>query len=31
LTYVDFRDEKRTVKNSGLWYGRVAEANRLDV
>jgi beta-glucosidase len=31
LTYVDFRDERRTVKNSGLWYGRVAEANRLDV
>jgi beta-glucosidase len=31
LTYVDFRDQKRTVKNSGLWYGRVAAANRLDV
>jgi len=31
LTYVDYRDEKRTVKDSGLWYGRVAEANRLDV
>ena len=29
LTYVDFRDQKRTVKNSGLWYGRVAAANRL--
>ncbi len=31
LTYVDFRDQKRTVKDSGLWYGRVAGANRLDV
>ncbi len=31
LTYVDFRDQKRTVKDSGLWYGRVAEANRLRV
>ncbi len=29
LTYVDFRDQKRTVKDSGLWYGRVAETNRL--
>ena len=31
LTYVDFRDQKRTVKDSGLWYARVAAANRLDV
>lgn len=31
LTYVDFRTQKRTVKDSGLWYGRVATANRLDV
>ena len=31
LTYVDFRDQKRTVKDSGNWYGRVAGANRLDV
>jgi len=31
LTYVDFRDQKRTVKDSGLWYGRVADANRLNV
>ncbi|HVH88780.1 MAG TPA: family 1 glycosylhydrolase [Terriglobales bacterium] len=31
LTYVDFRDQKRTVKDSGLWYGRVAASNRLDV
>jgi beta-glucosidase len=31
LTYVDFRSQKRTVKDSGLWYGRVAAANHLDV
>jgi beta-glucosidase len=31
LTYVDFRSQRRTVKDSGLWYGRVAAANRLDV
>lgn len=31
ITYVDFRDQKRTVKESGLWYGRAAAANRLDV
>src|SRR6201994_1452113 len=31
LTYVDFRSQKRTIKDSGLWYGRVAAANRLDV
>jgi len=31
LTYVDFRDQKRTVKDSGLWYGRVAAVNRLNV
>jgi beta-glucosidase len=31
LTYVDFRSQKRIVKDSGLWYGRVAAANRLDV
>jgi beta-glucosidase len=29
LTYVDFRDQKRTVKDSGLWYGRLAATNRL--
>jgi beta-glucosidase len=29
LTYVDFRDQKRTVKDSGLWYGHVAATNRL--
>jgi beta-glucosidase len=31
LTYVDFRDQKRTVKDSGHWYGRVTAENRLDV
>jgi beta-glucosidase len=30
LTYVDFRNQKRTVKDSGLWYGRVAATNRLE-
>ncbi len=29
LTYVDFRNQKRTVKDSGLWYGGVAATNRL--
>ena len=31
LTYVDFRSQKRTPKDSAKWYARVAEANRLDV
>jgi beta-glucosidase len=31
LVYVDFRDLKRTIKDSGNWYGRVAAANRIDV
>jgi beta-glucosidase/6-phospho-beta-glucosidase/beta-galactosidase len=29
LTYADFRDQTRTVKDSGLWYGTVAATNRL--
>lgn len=29
LTYVDFRDQKRTIKNSGFWYAQVAMSNRL--
>jgi len=29
LTYVDFRDQKRTVKDSGKWYGRVAAEGRV--
>jgi beta-glucosidase len=31
LIYVDYRDQKRTIKDSGLWYGRVATTNRLVV
>jgi len=30
LTYVDFRDQKRTIKDSGLWYGRLAATNQID-
>lgn len=30
LVHVDFRDQKRTIKDSGLWYGQVAAANRID-
>jgi beta-glucosidase len=29
LTYVDFRDQQRTVKDSGNWYARVAADNRI--
>jgi beta-glucosidase len=31
LVYVDFRDQKRTPKDSALWYARVAASGRLDV
>jgi beta-glucosidase len=31
LIYVDYRDQKRTIKDSGLWYGRVSGSNRVDV
>jgi len=31
LIYTDFRNQKRTIKESGHWYGRVAAANRLNV
>ncbi len=31
LIYVDFRNQKRTIKDSGLWYGRVSLANDIDV
>ena len=31
LVYVDFRNLRRTVKDSGLWYSRVAASSRLDV
>jgi beta-glucosidase len=30
LTYVDYRNQKRTVKDSGLWYAKVAATNRVD-
>jgi beta-glucosidase/6-phospho-beta-glucosidase/beta-galactosidase len=31
LIYTDFRNQKRTIKDSGYWYGRVAASNRLHV
>jgi beta-glucosidase len=31
LIYTDFRNQRRTIKDSGHWYGRVAASNRLDV
>ena len=31
FTYVDFRTQKRTIKDSGLWYGKVAATNRLSL
>ena len=31
LIYTDFRNQQRTIKDSGHWYGRVAASNRLDV
>lgn len=31
LIYTDFRNQKRTIKDSGFWYSRVAASNRLDV
>lgn len=30
LIYVDYRDQKRTIKDSGYWYANVASSNRLD-
>lgn len=30
MTYVDFRTFKRTIKDSGHWYGRVAATGRLN-
>jgi len=30
LIYTDFRNQKRTIKDSGLWYSRVAASNRLN-
>ena len=31
LIYCDFRNQKRTIKDSGYWYAKVAASNRLDV
>jgi beta-glucosidase len=30
LLWVDFRDQRRIVKDSGYWYGNVAMTNRVD-
>src|SRR6185437_5963287 len=29
LTWVDYRDQSRTIKDSGHWYGSVASQNRI--
>ena len=29
LTYVDYRNQKRTIKDSGLWYGKVAATGQV--
>ena len=29
LTYVDFRNQKRTIKDSGLWYGKLAATGQV--
>ena len=29
LAYVDFETQQRLLKDSGYWYGRVAQANAL--
>jgi beta-glucosidase len=29
LTYVDFRDQKRTIKDSGRWYAKLAATGKL--
>ncbi len=31
MVWVDFRDQRRIIQDSGHWYGRVAASNRLDV
>jgi beta-glucosidase len=31
MTYIDFRDQRRIVKDSGHWYSRVAASNSLSV
>lgn len=30
LIYTDFRNQQRTIKDSGYWYAKVAACNRLD-
>jgi beta-glucosidase len=30
LVYVDYKTQKRTIKDSGRWFGRVVEKNRID-
>jgi beta-glucosidase len=30
LAYVDFKTQQRTIKDSGVWYGRVAASNHLE-
>jgi beta-glucosidase len=30
LTYVDFKTQQRTIKDSGRWYGKVAASNRVE-
>ena len=30
LIYTDFRNQQRTIKDSGYWYAKVAASNRLD-
>jgi beta-glucosidase len=30
LTYVDFRNQKRAIKDSGLWYGKLAASGKLN-
>jgi beta-glucosidase len=29
LVYVDFRDQRRIIKSSGQWYGKLAGSNSL--
>jgi beta-glucosidase len=29
LVFVDFRTQKRTIKDSGMWYARLAENGKL--
>jgi beta-glucosidase len=29
LVYVDFRSQKRTIKDSGYWYAKLAETHKL--